>query len=93
MSKLEEKLEKRGWKIDKNIPIIYIISIFFSFFFSAGIAVWQFATVTNELKNITMVLQDVKSESYTINNADKDKEHFNYKLEVLDKRVTKLESK
>lgn len=93
MSKLEEKLEKRGWKIDKNIPVFFILSVIFTLTIYAGMFLYSFATVTTELKNLTATVQDMRTEAYTINNADKDKEHFNYKLEVLDKRVTKLESK
>lgn len=89
----DKNKDKKGWKIDRNIPIAFILSIVITILFQIGMFLWSFATLTNELKTLSIQVYDLKTDIYRIDDAERDKELYNHKFDSLNKRVDKLETK
>ena len=91
--KMNNNNEKKGWTIDKSIPLAFILAVTLSILIQVGSSIWWSATVTNKLENVILQVSDIKSNIYMINDAERDKELYKHKFESINNRIDKIEYK
>lgn len=75
------------WHIGKEIPIALVIGMLAQF----GAWIWQAATVSTKLDDLSLQVAALSADKYTKRDAEKDAALFAQRVNDLERRVNNLE--